>query len=143
MTSERDTPGIAVEVDGQAWTRVASLRHAGPDERVFTVTREDDGTAEVRFGDGQRGQRPHAGSIVKVTYSTGGGTIGSVSRRIEDARIEPRFWMISEAGAGAVGWQTVERKWGRAAVSAITLALGLALALVPMLGLGRRDRAEP
>ena len=67
MTPRRIDPDITVEVDGLAWTRVESLRRARPDERVFAVTTEEDGTTEVRFGDGQRGLRPPANSTVKVT----------------------------------------------------------------------------
>jgi len=144
MTPKRTDPGITVEVDGLPWRRVESLRRARPDERVFAVTAEEDGTAEVRFGDGQRGLRPPANSTVKVTYQTGGGTVGSVSRMVEDARDEPRFWMMAKDGEGAVGWRTLERSRGRSALSALACALGMALALAAMLGLVAHDeRGEP
>ena len=55
MTPKRIDPGITVEVDGLPWARVESLRRVRPDERVFAVTTEKDGTTEVRFGDGRRG----------------------------------------------------------------------------------------
>ncbi len=58
MASRRQDPEITVAVDGASWTRVQSLRRAGPDDQVFTVSTEDDGTTEVRFGDGSRGLRP-------------------------------------------------------------------------------------
>lgn len=143
MTPRRIDPDITVEVDGLAWTRVESLRRARPDERVFAVTTEEDGTTEVRFGDGQRGLRPPANSTVKVTYRTGGGAVGSVSRTVEDARDEPRFWMMAKDGAGAVGWRTLERSRGRSALSALACALGMALALAAMLGLAHAERDEP
>ena len=38
----------------------------------------------------------------------GGGAVGSVSRTIEDARDEPRFWMMAKDGAGAVGSLTAK-----------------------------------
>jgi hypothetical protein len=143
MTPKRIDPDITVEVDGLAWTRVESLRRARPDERVYAVTFEEDGIGELRLGDGQRGLRPPANSTVKVTYRTGGGVVGSVSRVVEDARDEPRFWMMAKDGAGAVGWQTVERTRGRSALSALACALGMALAIAAMLGLGHHDREEP
>jgi hypothetical protein len=143
MTPKRIDPDITVEVDGLAWTRVESLRRARPDERVYAVIIEEDGIGELRFGDGQRGLRPPANSTVKVTYRTGGGVVGSVSRVVEDARDEPRFWMMAKDDAGAVGWQTVERTRGRSALSALACALGMALAIAAMLGLSRHDRDEP
>lgn len=143
MASERIDPDITVEVDGQGWTRVESLKRARPDERAYAVTFSDDGIGELRFGDGRRGLRPPANSTVKVTYRTGGGVVGSVSRVVEDARDEPRFWMMAKDGAGAVGWQTVERARGRGALSALACALGMALAIAAMLGLAHHDRDEP
>lgn len=143
MTPKRIDPDITVEVDGLAWTRVESLRRARPDERVYAVIIEDDGIGELRFGDGRRGLRPPANSTVKVTYRTGGGVVGSVSRVVEDARDEPRFWMMAKDGAGAVGWQTVERARGRGALSALACAVGMALAIAAMLGLAHHDRDEP
>jgi len=143
MIPERIDPDITVEVDGQAWTRVESMKRARPDERAYAVTFSDDGIGELRFGDGRRGLRPPANSTVTVTYRTGGGVVGSVSRVVEDARDEPRFWMMAKDDAGAVGWQTVERARGRSALSALACALGMALAIAAMLGLSRHDRDEP
>ncbi len=143
MTSKRIDPGITVEVDGLPWTRVKNLRRARPDERVFAAAFDEDGIGEIRFGDGRRGLRPPAHSTVKVTYQTGGGTVGSVSRVFEDARDEPRFWMMAKDDAGAVGWRIVERPRGRSTMSALACALGMALALAAMLGLGHHERGEP
>lgn len=143
MAPKRIDPDITVEVDGVAWTRVESLRRARPDERAYAVIVSDDGIGELRFGDGRRGLRPPANSTVKVTYRTGGGVVGSVSRTVEDARDEPRFWMIAKDDAGAVGWRTLERTRGRSALSALACALGMALALVAMLGVAHHDRPEP
>lgn len=142
MTPKRIDPDITVEVDGLAWTRVESLRRARHDERVYAVIFEEDGIGELRFGDGQRGLRPPANSTVKVTYRTGGGVVGSVSRVVEDARDEPRFWMMANDDAGAVGWHTLDRARGRSALSALACALGMALAIAAMLGLARHDRPE-
>ena len=142
MTPKRIDPGITVEVDGMAWRRVESLRRARPEERVFAVTTEEDGTTEVRFGDGQRGLRPPANSTVKVTYRTGGGAVGSVSRTVDDARDEPRFWMAAKDGEGAVGWRTLERSRGRSALSVLACAIGMALAIVAMLALAHDERGD-
>jgi hypothetical protein len=77
-----------------------------------------------------------------VTYRADGGVVGSVSRVVEDARDEPRFWMMAKDDAGAVGWQTVDRARERGALSALACALGMALAITAMLGLAYHDRDE-
>jgi hypothetical protein len=143
MTRKRIDPDITVEVDGQAWRRVESLRRARPDERVYTVALDKDGIGELRLGDGRRGLRPPANSTVQVRYRTGGGAVGSVSRVIEDARDEPRFWLMVKDDAGAVGWQTVERSRGLSALSVLACALGMALAIAAMLGVSDYDRPTP
>jgi hypothetical protein len=139
MASRRLDPEITVAVDGAAWTRVASLKRVGPEDRVYTVSSEDDGTTEVRFGDGSRGLRPPAGSTLTVTYKTGGGATGNVSRVVEDARLEPRFWLIEQDGSGAVGWETLDRTRRRKLYASAGTILGVLLAAASMLT--RRDRS--
>ncbi len=138
MASRRQDPEITVAVDGAAWTRVTSLRRAGPEDRVYTVSTEDDGTTEVRFGDGSRGLRPPAGSTLTVTYKMGGGATGNVSRVVEDARLEPRFWLIEQDGSGAVGWEMLDRSRRRKLYASAGTILGMLLAAAAMLT--RRDR---
>jgi hypothetical protein len=138
MASRRQDPEITVAVDGAAWTRVASLKRVGPEDRVYTVSTEDDGTTEVRFGDGSRGLRPPAGSTLTVTYKTGGGATGNVSRVVEDASLEPRFWLIEQDGSGAVGWETLDRSRKRELYASAGTILGMLLAAASMLT--RRDR---
>ena len=138
MASKRPSSEITVAVDGAAWTRVASLKRVGPEDRVYTVSIEDDGTTEVRFGDGSRGLRPPAGSTLTVTYKTGGGATGNVSRVVEDARLEPRFWLIEQDGSGAVGWEMLDRPRRRKLYASAGTILGMLLAAASMLT--RRDR---
>ena len=138
MASKRPTSEITVAVDGAAWTRVQSLRRVGPEDKVYTVSIEDDGTTEVRFGDGSRGLRPPAGSTLTVTYRTGGGATGNVSRVVEDARLEPRFWLIEQEGSGAVGWETLDRPRRRKLYAGAATILGMLLAAASILT--RRDR---
>jgi hypothetical protein len=133
MASRRHDPEITVAVDGAAWTRVPSLKRAGPEDRVYTVSTEDDGTTEVRFGDGSRGLRPPAGSTLTVTYKTGGGATGNVSRIVEDARLEPRFWLIEQDGSGAVGWEMLDRSRRRKLYRSAATILGMLLAAASML----------
>jgi len=142
MTPKRIEPEITVEVDGQAWTRVESLKRARPGESAFTISFADDGIGELRFGDGQRGLKPPANATVKVTYRSGGGVEGSVSRVVEDARDEPRFWVMAKDDAGAVGWQILDRPRRRGALSTLACILGMALAVAAMLGLAQLDGPE-
>jgi hypothetical protein len=141
MASRRQNSEITVVVDGAAWTRVASLKRVGPEDRVYTVSTEDDGTTEVRFGDGSHGLRPPAGSTLTVTYKTGGGATGNVSRVVEDARLEPRFWLIEQDGSGAVGWEMLDRQRRRKLFASAATLLGMALAAASIFGLNR-DRSS-
>jgi len=63
--------GIAIElqIDGEAWHRVASLDDSGPDDRHFVLTTDESGTTTMRFGDGRRGARlPTGADRVVATY---------------------------------------------------------------------------
>jgi hypothetical protein len=65
---------VSVTVTGERWRQVADLGSAGPDDRVYAVHIEDNGSAQIRFGDGHRGARPPAGEIsVQARYSVGSG----------------------------------------------------------------------
>src|SRR5262249_58929726 len=64
---------IAITVGGLPWREVASLQDAGPDDAVYVVSRQDDGSATVRFGDGRHGRRPPTGARVSAAYRQGAG----------------------------------------------------------------------
>jgi hypothetical protein len=71
---------VSVTVSGEPWRRVEDLSGAGPDDPVYALTRGEDGSLQVRFGDGRRGARPPAGEIlVRARYRVGGGQAGKVS----------------------------------------------------------------
>ena len=70
---------LTVRVGGVAWREVPSLWDAGPDDPVYMVRIDDDGTTRVVFGDGIRGRRLPTGSQnVTATYRTGMGVDGEV-----------------------------------------------------------------
>jgi hypothetical protein len=54
------------------WHRVASLEESGPDDRHFVVIANEDGTATLQFGDGERGARLPTGAdqVVAVYQSS-------------------------------------------------------------------------
>lgn len=64
---------IAITVGGLPWREVASLQDAGPDDAVYVVSRQADGSAIVRFGDGRHGRRPPTGARVSAAYRQGAG----------------------------------------------------------------------
>jgi len=73
----RDT--LAVQVDGVTWTEAPSLFPLGPHDRSYVVRIQDDATATVVFGDGERGARLQSGQEnVRATYRTGIGPQGNV-----------------------------------------------------------------
>jgi len=53
---------IDLEIDGEVWRRVASLRSSGPEDPHYEVRVNADGTATVTFGDGEHGRRLPTGS---------------------------------------------------------------------------------
>jgi hypothetical protein len=78
-----DTPmaSIAVKDSGGAdpdWTIADDLLGAGELEQRFVVEIDTDGTAHLRFGDGQFGMAPVSGHDFQAAYRTGNGTLGNV-----------------------------------------------------------------
>jgi hypothetical protein len=72
---------ISVKDDSSAdpnWTVSGDLLGAGELDQKFVVEIEQDGTAFLRFGDGQFGMAPASGSQFKGSYRTGNGTVGNV-----------------------------------------------------------------
>lgn len=71
----------ATDVEGRktAWSAQQDLLSSGPESLDFVVETESDGTAYLRFGDGQNGFRPLPGTTFTATYRTGNGTQGNVS----------------------------------------------------------------
>ena len=63
---------IELLVDGVRWTEVPTLFGQAPDARVFTARLADDGTTELRFGDGVQGARlPTGRGNVRASYRVG------------------------------------------------------------------------
>ncbi|MGH2554882.1 MAG: hypothetical protein ACRDHO_04100, partial [Actinomycetota bacterium] len=61
-------PGTeSVFVDGEEWSRVASLRSAG-EEKVYEISHP---TGRVLFGDGNHGEIPEKGARITVSYTSG------------------------------------------------------------------------
>jgi hypothetical protein len=65
---------LTVRVDDVRWREISGLEVAGPDDAVFTTSRD----GEVTFGDGRHGRRPSSGARVSVAYREGEGDRGNV-----------------------------------------------------------------
>jgi len=59
-----------IYVDGTLWRKVETLSDFGPNDQVYVVTRNSDGSTSIRFGDGEHGSRlPSGSSKVVATCS--------------------------------------------------------------------------
>ncbi|WP_031167641.1 baseplate J/gp47 family protein [Streptomyces durhamensis] len=78
-TPEGSVPALTVRVDGLAWTAVPELLAAGPEDEVFALRTEPDGSTTVQFGDSATGARPRTGaSNLVAVYRHGAGLAGRV-----------------------------------------------------------------
>jgi hypothetical protein len=62
----------------QAWLLRYDLLASESDDAHFVVEVDNDGVAHLRFGDGELGRQPEAGSAFFTTYRVGNGTAGKV-----------------------------------------------------------------
>lgn len=72
-------PARAVDLEirsngsAERWDEVPDFASSGPADRHFVLDRR---SGRVRFGDGERGRVPEAGSQVEASYRSGGGGRG-------------------------------------------------------------------
>ena len=70
-------PAIEIRVDRVRWHLVEDFRDAGPDDHVFLLRNEEDGSSHVQFGDGRHGARlPTGAGNVEAIYRKGAGSAG-------------------------------------------------------------------
>lgn len=74
------TEQLAIELQGllNLWRPRLDLLASGADDSHFVVETENDGRVRLRFGDGELGQKPAAGSTFKAAYRIGNGISGNV-----------------------------------------------------------------
>jgi predicted phage baseplate assembly protein len=69
---------LEVRVNDVLWREVESLYGHRPDERIYTIRNEDDGSSHVLFGDGESGARlPTGTNNIAAVYRRGIGTSGN------------------------------------------------------------------
>jgi len=61
-----------------AWTPAPDLLESGPLDRQFVVETDNAGAAHLRFGDGEAGMQPEAGTVFTAAYRVGDGPAGDV-----------------------------------------------------------------
>lgn len=83
---------IEISYPEQDIVRAALSGIEAVDDRVYTIRLNDDGTAEVQFGDGVQGGRPSSGGNVVASYRFGAGIEGKIVNEYEI--VENRFPII-------------------------------------------------
>ncbi len=75
-------PALAIRVNGVLWTLVDDFRDAGPEDRVYILRIAEDSTANITFGDGEKGLRPPTGQDnIEAVYRKGAGGDGMLEAR--------------------------------------------------------------
>lgn len=60
---------VVLQIDGKVWQQVADFSQSGPNDKHYLVVDNKDGTASIRFGDGEHGRRlPSGKHDFTVTY---------------------------------------------------------------------------
>jgi len=104
--------GTITTPEGQTattWTPLRDLLESGPDDSNFVVEMDNDGYANLRFGDGQLGRMPDAGTAFDSQLRLGNGASGNVgaetimylvlrNERLSGANITPRNPLSATGG---------------------------------------------
>jgi hypothetical protein len=80
LTLTEYQPADQSDATGPQWVSQADLLSSGGDDRHFVVEMDDGGRGHLRFGDGELGRRPDAGTRVRAGYRIGNGPAGNVGR---------------------------------------------------------------
>ena len=91
------------------WRVRAGLLDSGPDDLHFVAEVDDDGRAHLRFGDGETGEAPLAGTAFWARYRTGNGPAGNIGAErirhlvlrggtLSGARLTPRNPLPARGG---------------------------------------------
>ena len=96
------------DAEGERWRPQADLLASGNEDPHFVVEVDNDGRANLRFGDGEAGRRPQAGALFKACYRVGNGPEGNVgaetittivlSEQINGATLRPRNPLAARGG---------------------------------------------
>lgn len=94
------------------WAEIPDLADAAPDEKVFQVLRQTDGSSVVQFGDGLRGDIPGLHAVVRASYRVGGGSSGNVPASVISTIVEPVLYGVTvtneDAATGGVNAESLD-----------------------------------
>jgi hypothetical protein len=131
---------LAVTVAGETWTQVASLKDAGPSDAHYQVRGDQDGHAEIQFGDGRHGRRlPSGGNNVRVAFRQGAGAAGNLAAGgfAKPARPHPLVETVGQPIAASGGADREANADLRVEAPATLLALDRAVSLADYAKLAR------
>jgi hypothetical protein len=99
--------------DGRRWKPVRDLLASGPFHAEFVAEIEADGHARLRFGDGEYGMRPRAGTVFDLTWRRGTGPAGNVGAEsiAHLVSADPRIEAVTNplAARGGTGQESIDR----------------------------------
>jgi hypothetical protein len=78
LNQVRDALKPELEQMLSAWSAKYDLLNSGPDDKDFVAEIDNDGYAHLRFGNGELGSMPEAGSSFFATYRVGNGSAGKI-----------------------------------------------------------------
>ena len=121
------TPELEIWVNDRLWTRVDTFYSPGPQEQIYIVREDAEGSSFVQFGDGETGARLPSGlKNVVAVYRSGVGAHGAIKPGATPTASErpPGFDKVSLAGivSGATGPEDGEK--ARAAAPGKVQSLG-------------------
>ncbi|MDD5389868.1 MAG: putative baseplate assembly protein [Gallionellaceae bacterium] len=71
---------VEVDVAGETWSQVSTLKDSGPTDAHYQVRIDQDGNADIQFGDGRHGRRlPSGGNNLRVGFRQGSGASGNLA----------------------------------------------------------------
>jgi len=89
---------VEVSVAGETWTQVGSLKDSGPSDAHYQVRCDQDGKAEIQFGDGRHGRRlASGGNNVRISFRQGSGAAGNLDAGCLVKLVKPHALLDSVA----------------------------------------------
>ena len=67
-----------IQLNNSTWTPQYDLIDSNSEDQHFVVEMDNDGQANLRFGDGELGIRPEANTHFQATYRVGNGLVGNI-----------------------------------------------------------------
>jgi hypothetical protein len=87
---------LDILVAGEKWHPVTSFASCSQDDRCYMLKLDNNGFANVVFGDGEKGREPPRDARIEARYDAGGGNIGNVGRRVSKSTLRALIDLIAE-----------------------------------------------